>query len=160
MLRQAAFFLILVGAPLASASVYGQMSGKSNPDLKQYEADQVIEDMQPDPTFVGFGESNGRMKVQQNGIYYIYAQVFFESYSHPEGLSYNRVALVVKSGVRFSLMQVGQKRSSQGRPDYGNSFTGGIIQLNEGDEIYLKTVYRSHVWVRPQHTFFGAYKLN
>ena len=100
------------------------------------------------------------MIVQQGGIYYIYAQVFFDSYYHPQGLSYNRLALVVKSGTEFSLLQSGQKASGQqGRPDYGNSFTGGIIRLNQGDQIYLKTVYRSSLWVAGRHTFFGAYKI-
>ena len=104
----------------------------------------VIEDMQPDQTFQGFSHDSGRMRVEQSGIYYIYAQVFFDSFYHPQGLSYNRVALMVKSGTEFSLMQAGQTpRDQQGRPDYGNSFTGGIIELNFGDEIYLKTVYRS-----------------
>ena len=124
-----------------------------------YFASLVIEDMQPDETFEGFTHKNGRMIVEKDGVYYIYAQVFFDSYSHPQGLTYNRVALVV-SDTRFSLMQVGQKASGQaGRPDYGNSFTGGIIRLSRGDEIYLKTVYRSSLWVAKQHTFFGAYKL-
>ena len=116
--------------------------------------------MEPDQTFQGFTHVGGRMRVVQGGIYYIYAQVFFESYYHPQGLSYNRVALVVKSGTELSLMQAGQKpHNQQGRPDYGNSFTGGIIRLNTGDEIYLKTVYRTELWVGPRHTFFGAYKI-
>ena len=119
----------------------------------------VIEDMQPDQTFEGFTHNNGRMIVEEGGVYYIYAQVFFDSYSHPQGSTYNRVALVV-SDTRFSLMQVGQKASGQaGRPDYGNSFTSGIIRLSRGDGIYLKTVYSSSLLVLQQHTFFGAYKI-
>ena len=129
-------------------------------DSHDFFASLVIEDMQPDQTFQGFTHDKGRMRVEHGGIYYIYAQVFFDSYYHPHDLTYNRVALMVKSGTEFSLMQAGQKpRDQPGRPDYGNYFTGGIIALNSGDEIYLETVYRSSLWVAKRHTFFGAYKI-
>ena len=121
----------------------------------------VIEDMQPDQTFQGFTHSKGRMTVQQSGTYYIYAQAFFETYTHPQGFSYNRVALVVKKATVFTLMQSSQKaRVQPGYPDYGNSFSGGIIQLNSGDEIYLKALYTSKLWVAGRHTYFGAYKFD
>ena len=123
-------------------------------------ASLVIEDMQPDQTFQGFTHNSGRMTVQQSGIYYIYAQVFFDSIHYTQEGTYNSVALVVKSVTEFSLMQAGQKTlNQQGRPDYGNSFTGGIIRLNTGDEIYLKAVYYSSLVVLDRHTFFGAYKI-
>ena len=99
------------------------------------------------------------MTVRVSGVYYVYAQVFFEPY--PKGSGYNRVALVVKRGTLFSVMQSAQVTSSQqGMADYGNSFTGGIIQLNYRDQIYLKALRPSKVWLHARHTFFGAYKLN
>ncbi|XP_068748292.1 protein eiger-like [Montipora capricornis] len=159
MLRQAVFFLILVGTPLASASVYGQMSGNLN-GAKEYSANQVIQQMKPDQkAFQGFTHANGQMTILEGGFYYIYAQVFFEPYFNTRGTRYNRVALVVQSNTTFSLMQFNQdSRNQQGRA--GSSFTGGIIQLSSGDKIYLKAVYRSALFVGGAHTFFGAYKLN
>lgn len=100
-----------------------------------------------------FTHENGRLKVQQCGFYYIYAQVCFES--HGNGPTYhNRVALSV-NGAPFSLLQTGL----QGMADYGSKFTGGVIQLHEGDYISLKTIYDCNLWVSRAHTFFGAYRI-
>ena len=110
-----------------------------------------ITDFVAGKAFQGFTTENGRLKVPESGLYYIYAQAFFESYSSaPE--YHNRVALSV-NGTPFSLMQTGLG----GKADYGSVFTGGVIQLQEGDYINLKTVTPSKLWVTSAHTFFGAY---
>ena len=110
-----------------------------------------ITDFVAGKTFQGFTTENGRLKVPESGLYYIYAQAFFESYSSaPE--YHNRVALSV-NGASFSLMQTGLG----GKVDYGSVFTGGVIELDEGDYISLKTIFTSRLWVSRAHTFFGAY---
>ena len=94
------------------------------------------------------------MKVTKKGVYYIFAQVFFEH--SPSSPSYhNRVALTV-NGNAFGLMQTGVENKA----DYGSLYTGGVIQLNKGDLIGLKTVYESRIWVSRAHTFFGAYRVS
>ena len=91
--------------------------------------------------------------VQEYGLYYIYAQVFFESYN--AGPTYhNRVALMV-NGAPFSLMQTGLG----GQADYGSRYTGGIVQLHKDDYISLETVCDSRLWVSRHHTFLGAYRI-
>lgn len=112
-----------------------------------------ITEFEADKAFRGFTHENGRLKVQLCGFYCIYAQVFFEI--HASGPTYhNRVALSV-NGATFSLLQTGL----QGMADYGSVFTGGVIQLHEGDFISLKTTYDSNLWVSRRHTFFGAYRI-
>ena len=112
-----------------------------------------ITELQADETFQGFTLENGKLKVQGCGLYYIYAQVFFEIYSSGPTL-HNRVALTV-NGNAFSLMQTGLR----GTADYGSVFTGGIAHLHDGDYIGLKTAYPSSLWVSKAHTFFGACKI-
>ena len=113
-----------------------------------------IREFQPDETFEGFTHENGRLKVQECGLYYIYAQVFFEI--HNKGPTFhNRVALTI-NGASFSLMQTGLG----GMADYGNSYTGGVVRLHQGDYISLVTHYDSRLWVSRRHTFFGAYRIS
>lgn len=113
-----------------------------------------IQEFQPDETFQGFTHDNGRLKVQKCGLYYIYAQVFFEN--HSKGPTYhNRVALTV-SGTPFSLMQTGLG----GMADYGTRYTGGVVRLHKQDYISLVTQYESRLWVSRRHTFFGAYRIS
>ena len=103
---------------------------------------------------MGFTIENGQMKVTESGAYYVFAQVFFETY--PEGPAFhNRVALTVNGGP-FALLHTGLDN----RGDYGSLYTGGVIDLKPGDTIGLMTVYDSKLWVSYRHTFFGAYKIN
>ena len=112
-----------------------------------------ISDFQADNAFQGFNYyGNGRLIVQECGLYYIYAQAFFVDSSVPG--SHNRVALSV-NGAPFSLLQSGVEKED----DYGSFFTAGVALLNEGDYISLITAYDSKLWVAPAHTFFGAYKI-
>ena len=113
-----------------------------------------ISDFQADNAFQGFSYyGNGRLIVQECGLYHIYAQAFFEVYSSVPG-SHNRMALSV-NGAPFSLLQSGVEKEN----DYGSFFTAGVALLNEGDYISLITTYDSKLWVAPAHTFFGASKI-
>ena len=78
--------------------------------------------------------------MQECGVYYIYAQVFFQIYD--TGPTYhNRVALTV-NGAPFSLMQAGLGDKA----DYGSRYTGWIVELHTDDYISLVTVYDSGLW--------------
>ena len=111
-----------------------------------------ITDFQADQAFQGFSHDNGRLKVQEHGSYYIYAQVFFESRNTTA--LHNRVALAI-NGAAFSLMQT----ALGGQTDYGSLFAGGVIPLKQDDYISLVTVYDSYLWLASAHTFFGAYSI-
>ena len=113
----------------------------------------AIPGFQQGGAFKGLTTENDQIKVTKKGVYYIYAQVFFESY--PGGPDYhNRVALTVNGGP-FALLQTGLDN----RGDYGSVYTGGVINLKPGDMVGLKTVYDSRLWVSAKHTFFGAHKI-
>lgn len=110
---------------------------------------------QADNLFQGLTHENGRLKVKEDGLYYIYAQVFFESFFFTGGPQYhNRVALVI-NGATFNIM----KTALGGKADYGSVYTGGVIHLHKGDYMSLMTLMDSQLWVSGQHTFFGAYKI-
>lgn len=111
-----------------------------------------ITEFEPDGNLKGFTHGNGRLTVQKSGNYYIYAQVFFESYPTAP-YSHNRVGLAINGNV-FSFLQTGL---GGGASDYGSLSTGAIKYLKKGDYISLKSVYPSKLWVSNAHTFFGAY---
>ena len=95
------------------------------------------------------------MVVQQEGVYYIFAQVFFENYSSASSIYHNRVQLIVnKVGVALMQTPIGN------RADYGTESSGAIVKLNVGDRIGLRTVYESFIWLIDDHTFFGAYRID
>jgi len=97
----------------------------------------------------GFYHRRGRLTVRSSGYYYIYAQAWIENYT---GNHKNRLAIAV-NGAAISFLQT--SRAS----DYGGVFSGTVKYLYVGDDITLKTVYPSKLWMGEKHTFFGAYKI-
>ena len=71
----------------------------------------------------------------ESGAYYIYAQVFFETY--PEGPFLHNCVVLNVNGGSFALLQTGLHN----RGDYDSVYTGGVIDLKAGDMIGLATVY-------------------
>ena len=114
-------------------------------ELTQFQADGELK---------GFKHENGRLVVQKKGYYYIYAQVFFESY--PDGPHYHNRAALAVNGYAVSLMQKGLG----GMADYGSLSTGIVKYLEKDDYISLKTVSPNKLWVSNAHTFFGAYMIS
>ena len=107
----------------------------------------------PNSHFVGgfeFGE--GRLHVPVDGLYYVYAQLYFNSTPND---SYNRVA--VYAGNKLILMI--HKDLRPGVEETG--FTGGVFRLNAGDAIYVKVVglNPTKMWLGPNASYFGAYKI-
>ena len=107
-----------------------------------------------DGPFRTFTYDNGRLIVKRDGMYYIYAQVFYEHYLTNAPTYHSRVALTV-NGTAFGLMEKGGDGL---RAIYGSMYTGGMVQLHKGDYISLVTDYESTLWMSVAHTFFGAYK--
>ncbi|KAL9953014.1 hypothetical protein ACROYT_G040363 [Oculina patagonica] len=139
---------------LTNAASHGQLSGNLGQSQK-YPANTEITDFSADGTLQGFTHQNGRLTVQEPGVYFIHAQAFFETY--PEAPEYhNRVVLAVNH-VNFAQMQTGL---GGGKADYGSVYTGGVIRLQQGDYISLLTAYDSYLWMAGKHTFFGAFKIS
>ena len=97
----------------------------------------------------------GQLEVQEEGVYYVFAQVFFENYPDASSIYHNRVELTV-NGVRVALMQT----PIGNHADYGTESSGAVVKLNVGDRICLKTVYESFIWLTGDLTFFGAYRID
>ena len=106
-------------------------------------------------TIYKFSLVNGQMAVQQEGVYYVFAQVFFENYPDASSIYHNRVELTV-NGVRVALMQhpSATKQIMVQNPP-GQSWSWIL-----GDRIGLKTTFESFTWLTGDLTFFGAYRID
>ena len=113
-----------------------------------------LTDFRLDKSFRRFTYKDGRLTATVNGVYYIYAQAFFESYPNGPSL-HNQVALSV-NGIPVSVLQTGLGGSA----DYGSVNTGRLVPLHEGDYISLVTIDDSRMWVTEHHTFFGANRVS
>ena len=97
----------------------------------------------------------GQLEVQQEGVYYVFAQVFFENYPDAPSIYHNRVELTINEKP-IAVMQT----PIGNQADYGTESSGVVVKLNVGDRIGLKTVYESNIWLTKHHTFFGAYRID
>ena len=97
----------------------------------------------------------GQLEVQEEGVYYVFAQVFFENYPDAPSIYHNRVELTINEKP-IAVMQT----PIGNQADYGTESSGVVVKLNVGDRIGLKTVYESNIWLTKHHTFFGAYRID
>ena len=100
----------------------------------------------------GFEFIQGRLHVPVDGLYYVYAQLYFNSTPND---SYNRVAVYADN----QLILMIQKYLPLGPEETG--FAGGVFQLKKGDVIYVKVIgdKPTKMWLGPSHSYFGAYKI-
>ena len=94
-----------------------------------------------------------KMVVSQTGVYYVYGQVHY-IHLNAKGQLYNRCILYVNNKP-FRYLQKGM----DGRADIGNVYSGGLIHLQSGDTISLKTQQPSRINLDPRVTFFGAFRV-
>ena len=104
--------------------------------------------------------TGGQLEVQQEGVYYVFAQVFFENYPDASSIYHNRVELIVVSISYFESPVAVMQTPIGNQADYGTESPGVIVKLNVGDRIGLKTVYESYIWLTKHQTFFGAYRID
>ena len=102
----------------------------------------------------------GQLEVQEEGVYYVFAQVFFENYPDASSIYHNRVELIVVSFSYFESSVAVMQTPIGNQADYGTESSGVVVKLNVGDRIGLKTVYESNIWLTKHHTFFGAYRID
>ena len=107
-----------------------------------------------DPVY-NFSQVNGQLVVQREGVYYVFAQVFFENYPDAPSIYHNRVELTInEKPIAVIQTPIGNQA------DYGSESSGAVLRLKKGDLIGLKTVFESYIWLTKHHTFFGAYSIN
>ena len=102
-----------------------------------------------------FTQETGQLLVQREGVYHVFAQVFFENYPDAPSIYHNRVELTINEKP-IAVMQT----PIGNQADYGTESSGVVVKLNVGDRIGLKTVYESNIWLTKHHTFFGAYRID
>ena len=96
-----------------------------------------------------FEYGNGRLHVPEDGRYYVYMQIYFNS--RPDNNN-NRVALFADSR---GLLMI-HKDMSPGQETTG--FSGGVFHLKRGEKLYVKVIgYNTKLWLGPGHSYFGAY---
>ena len=97
----------------------------------------------------GFEYDDGRVHVPEDGRYYVYMQMYFNS--RPDNNN-NRVALFADNRILLMI----HKDMSPGQENTG--FAGGVFHLKRGEKIYVKVLgFNTKMWLGPNHSYFGAY---
>ena len=102
----------------------------------------------------------GQLEVQEEGVYYVFAQVFFENYPDASSIYHNRVELIVVNLSYFESSVAVMQTPIGNQADYGTESSGVVVKLNVGHRIGLKTAYESYIWLTKHHTYFGAYRID
>ncbi|XP_060785841.1 TNF superfamily member 10, like isoform X1 [Neoarius graeffei] len=112
---------------------------------------------------------NGRLRVPQDGRYYLYAQVYFRYPSPSEG---------EQKSTSHQLVQCIYKKTSYLRPiqllkgvgtkcwapdaEYAlhSVYQGGLFELRAGDEVFVSVSSPSMVHAEDSSSYFGAFRLD
>uniref|UniRef100_A0A671KCP3 Tumor necrosis factor ligand superfamily member 10 n=1 Tax=Sinocyclocheilus anshuiensis TaxID=1608454 RepID=A0A671KCP3_9TELE len=113
--------------------------------------------------------ANGRLRVPQDGRYYLYSQVYFRYPSPSEG---------DQNSVSHQLVQCIYKKTSYLRPiqllkgvgtkcwapdaEYAlhSVYQGGLFELRAGDEIFVSVSSPTMVYGEDSSSYFGAFRLD
>ena len=87
--------------------------------------------------------TDGHLKVPEDGVYYVYAQLYFHS---------GRV-LVIKN-YEETLTMANYPDVSE-----GSKYAGGAFRLEAGDTISLEAAISVKLYMAPYHSYFGAFLL-
>ena len=101
----------------------------------------------------GMQYSNGSITVPNDGLYYVYAQMY---YRH-SGSSY------LNAGFRMRVNGAGRAfayRFTNDANDLHTHYLGRIIHLNKGDKLSLTFEYNSYYRFSYERAFFGAFLVN
>ena len=88
----------------------------------------------------------GKITVKESGLYFIYAQLY---YNPPTTVDRH---LIYVNGNVVALGH-SDKRSSEAQTLY----TSALKFLNVGDNIWVQVSQKSTVWMGASHSFFGAF---
>ncbi|KAF4111335.1 TNF superfamily member 10, like [Onychostoma macrolepis] len=113
--------------------------------------------------------ANGRLRVPQDGRYYLYSQVYFRYPSPSEG---------DQNSVSHQLVQCIYKKTSYLRPiqllkgvgtkcwapdaEYAlhSVYQGGLFELRAGDEVFVSVSSPTMVYGEDSSSYFGAFRLD
>ncbi|XP_052001331.1 tumor necrosis factor ligand superfamily member 10-like [Xyrauchen texanus] len=113
--------------------------------------------------------ANGRLRVPQNGRYYLYSQVYFRYPSPSEGDQHS---------ASHQLVQCIYKKTSYPRPiqllkgvgtkcwapeaEYAlhSVYQGGLFELQAGDEVFVSVSSPNMVYGEDSSSYFGAFRLD
>ena len=116
---------------------------------------------------------NGRLTIQDNGLYYVYSQLsmieYMDSDDDTEPSSHKDSATIGHHVRRWNVLYPGEEsliRHSQSRATNTDdpyveyvSHVGGVFQLRSGDEIYISVSDLSLVQADATSSYFGLYRI-
>ncbi|MBN3322365.1 TNF10 factor, partial [Atractosteus spatula] len=113
--------------------------------------------------------SNGRLRVPQDGRYYLYSQVYFR-YPSPtdpdlQGSSHQLVQCLYKKTSYLRPIQllkgVGTKCwAADAEYALHSVYQGGLFELTAGDEVFISVSSPSMVYADETSSYFGAFRLD
>ena len=102
----------------------------------------------------GFEFGGSQLIVPVSGRYYVYTQLYFNS--EPMATR-NRVGVFTDQRILLMIHKPMQPSTDE------TASAGGIFKLNKGERVFVKPFkgYGSvKLWVGPNHTYFGMYKVD
>ena len=102
----------------------------------------------------GFEFGGSQLIVPVSGRYYVYTQLYFNS--EPVATR-NRVGVFTGQRILLMIHKPMQPSTEE------TASAGGIFKLNKGERVFVKPFkgYGSvKLWVGPNHTYFGMYKVD
>ena len=115
----------------------------TNSQLENFLTEITDWDVENEYSFLegGMIYTDGHLKVPEDGVYYVYAQLYFHS---------GRV-LVIKN-YEESLTMLDYSDVSD-----GSKYAGGAFRLEAGDTISLEAAINVTLYMGPLHDYFGAF---
>ncbi|XP_068123888.1 tumor necrosis factor ligand superfamily member 11 [Hyperolius riggenbachi] len=109
--------------------------------------------------------SNGRLKILQDGYYFVYTNICFRHYVLSSNLTTNESQLMLyvkksKKTKKVTLMKGGKTAAwSNNTYNFYSAYLGGVFKLMAGEEIYIKATHIDLMDPDQEATYFGAFKL-
>uniref|UniRef100_F7FPG3 Tumor necrosis factor ligand superfamily member 11 n=2 Tax=Ornithorhynchus anatinus TaxID=9258 RepID=F7FPG3_ORNAN len=112
--------------------------------------------------------SNGKLRVNQDGFYYLYANICFRHHETSGNLAEESIQLMVyvtKTNVKIkksdTLMKGGSTKSWSGSSEFHfySVNVGGFFKLRSGEEISIQVSNPSLLDPAQDATYFGAFKV-
>lgn len=102
----------------------------------------------------GFTFDGSHLIVPASGLYYVYVQLYFNA--EPQATT-NRVGVFTDQSLLLMIHKSMEPNTEE------TATAGGVFQLNKGQRVFvkpLKGLGSVKMWLGPNHTYFGLFKIN
>lgn len=115
----------------------------------------------------GLKYHDNRIYVQTPGLYFVYCQIMYGDSSEPSSQraeprvisNYVERFSVVKPGISGILLKSRHTRYHEEK-DRHSSYVGGLFQLHQGDQLYVRVAHQEYVAHDDMASFFGLFKVS